>query len=66
MKKRKRKKIEVYCAYEEMNKFQRWCVHNGFYNFYRVKNGICEYLINNKRENKIIQKILKRERNERT
>ena len=56
---------EKWRAYDSMNKFQRSCVHNGFYNFYRVRNGICEYLINNKRENKIIQQIYSRERNER-
>lgn len=52
---------ENWRSYEEMNKFQRWCVHNGFYNFYRIRNGICKYLTNNKRENKIIQKILEKE-----
>ena len=62
MKKRKIRK-ESWRSYKEMNKFQRWCVHNGFFNFWRInKNGECEYLTNNKRENKIIQQIYNRER----
>lgn len=61
MRKKEKMRKEVYLAYDSMNKFQRWCVHNGFYNFYRVRNGICEWLINDKQNNKDIIKILEKE-----
>ncbi len=61
MKNRKRKKSEIWRDYDSMNKFQRSCVHNGWLRYWRVRNGECQWLINDKQNNKDIQKILEKE-----
>lgn len=60
--KRERK---IWKKYEEMNPYEKSIVHNGWFRYWRVRNGICEWLINDKQNNKDIINILKRERNER-
>ena len=44
-----------------MNSYEKSIVHNGWYRWWRVRNGEYQWLINDKQNNKDIIKILEKE-----
>ena len=56
-----RKRKNIYKSYEEMNSYEKSIVHNGWYRWWRVRNGEYQWLINDKQNNKDIIKILEKE-----
>jgi len=57
----RKKEKEIWKKYEEMDSYEKSIVHNGWYRYWRVRNGECQWLINDKQNNKDIIKILEKE-----